>query len=55
MNELFEFGRKYIPNNTRLEIWDTYSTVIENNVILEKKDNDYNESIVVDLKDKILS
>lgn len=50
-DELFEFWRKYIPN---IKIRDLrhYSTVIENNVILEKKDNDYNESIVVDLKDK---
>lgn len=50
-NELFEFWQKYIPS---IKIRDLrhYSTVIDDNVILAKTENDYNEPIVVDLKDK---
>ena len=48
---LFDFWDKNISG---IEIRDLrhYSTVIDNNVILDKKNNDYNEPVVVDLKSK---
>lgn len=48
---LFEFWKKNIEE---IEIRDLrhYSTIIDNNVIVEKKDNDYNESVTVNLASK---